>query len=135
MEIVCIDYPSLEPSKGGVEKIIVITDHIARYAQAIPTRNQTARNAAREMFDNIIVHYGFPACTHSDQSQCFESNLVEELCTIANVENSCTTPYHPKGNGQVKRFNQTFLQMFGTMEESKKSDWKAYSGWNRNMLF
>ena len=128
MEIVCIDYPSLEPSKGGVENIIVITDHIARYAQAIPTRNQTARNTAREMFDNFIVHYGFPACLHSDQGQCFESNLVEELCTIANVEKSCTTPYHPMGNGQVKRFNQTLLQMFGTMEESKKSDWKAYSG-------
>ena len=126
MEIVCIDYLSLEPSKGGVENILVITDHFTRYAQAIPTKNQTARTTARVLFDNFIVHYGFPARIHSDQGQCFESNLIRELCTIADVEKSRTTPYHPMGNGQVERFNQTLLQMLGTLEESKKSDWKTH---------
>ena len=126
MEIVCIDNLSLEPSKGGVENILVITNHFTRYAQAIPTRNQTARTAARVLFNNFIVHYGFQARIHSDQGQCFESNLIKELCTIANVEKSHTTPYYPMGNGQVERFNQTLLQMLGTMEESKKSDWKAH---------
>ena len=30
------------------------------------------------------------------------------------------------GNGQVERFNQTLLRMLGTLENSKKSDWKPY---------
>ena len=30
------------------------------------------------------------------------------------------------GNGQVERFNQTPLQMLGTLEETKTSDWKAH---------
>ena len=126
MEIVCIDYLSLKPSQGGVENILVIMDHFTQYAQAIPSRNQTARTAARVLFDNFIVHYDFPARINSDQGQCFESNLIKEMCTIANVEKSCTTPYHPMGAGQVVGFNQTLLQMFGTMEESKKSDCKAH---------
>ena len=66
-DILCIDYLSLEPSKGGVENILVSTDHFTRYAHAISTRNQKARTAARLLFDNFIVHYGFPACIHSDQ--------------------------------------------------------------------
>ena len=126
MEIVCVDYLSLERSKGGFENVLVITDHFSRYAQAFPTKNQTARTTARVLFDQFIVHYGFPARIHSDQGQNFESKLIQELCLIAGVEKSHTTPYHAMGNGQVERFNQTLLQMLGTLEEYQKSDWKAH---------
>ena len=126
MEIVCLDYLSLERSKGGFENVLVITDHFSRYAQAFPTKNQTAKTTARILFDQFIVHYGFPARIHSDQGQTFESNLIKELCSIAEVEKSRTTPYHAMGNGQVERFNQTLLQMLGTLEEYQKSDWKAH---------
>ena len=126
MEIVWVDYLSLERSKGGVENILVITDHFSRYAQAIPTRNQTAKTMARVLFDNFIVHYGFPARIHSEQGQNFESNLIKELCQIARVEKSRTTPYHPMGNGQVERFNQTLLKKLWTLEEYQKSDWKTH---------
>ena len=117
---------SLERSKGGIENVLVITDHFSRYAQAYPTKNQTAKTTARVLFDQFIVHYGFPARIHSDQGQTFESNLIQELCKIAGVAKSRTTPYHAMGNGQVERFNQTLLQMLGTLEEYQKSDWKAH---------
>ena len=120
MEI--LDYLSLERSKGGVENILVITDHFSKYAQDLPITNQIARTTARVLFDNFVVHYGFPARLHSDQVQTFESKLIEELCKIAGTEKSRTTPYHPMGNGQCKRFNQTLLKMLGTLEEYQKSD-------------
>ena len=126
MEVLCLDYLSLERSKGGFENILVITDHFSRYAQAIPTRNQTAKTTARVLFDHFVVHYGFPARIHSDQGQNFESNLIKELCKVAGIDKSRTTPYQPMGNGQCERFNQTLLQMMGTLEDYQKSDWKAH---------
>ena len=125
-EIVDTDYLSLERSQGGIEHVLVMTDYFSRYAQAFPTKNQTVKTAAMVLFDNFIVHYCFPARIHSDQGQCFESKLIEELCRIDGVEKSRTTPYHPMGNGQVERFNQALLQMLGTLENYQKSDWKAH---------
>ena len=126
MELVCIDFLSLERSKGGHEHILVITDHFTRYAQAFPTRNQLAKTTAKILFDNFIVHYGFPARLHSDQGRNFESNVIKKLRSLAGVEKSRTTPYHPMGNGIVERFNATLLNMLGTLESHQKDDWKTY---------
>ena len=60
LELVCIDYLSLERSKGGYESILVITDHFTRYVIAIPSRNQTAKTTAEAFFNNFVVHYGLP---------------------------------------------------------------------------
>ena len=60
LELVCIDFLTLEMSKGGYQNILVITDHFTRYAHAIPTRNQTARTTAEALCNGFIVHYGMP---------------------------------------------------------------------------
>ena len=116
MELVCIDFLTLERSKGGFEKILVITDHFTRYAQAFPTRNELAKTTAKVLFENFIVHYGFPARLHSGQGRKFESSVIQELCRLAGVEKSKTTSYHPMGNGMVERLNQTLLNILGTLE-------------------
>ena len=85
-----------------------------------------AKTTAKVLFENFIVHYGFPARLHSDQGRNFESSVIQELCSLAGVEKSRTTPYHPMGNGMVERFNQTLLNMLGTLENHKKEDWKSY---------
>ena len=126
LDLVCMDYLSLEKSKGGFENVLVITDHFTRYSQAFPSRNQTAKTTAKILFENFIVHYGFPNRLHSDQGRNFTSNVIKELCKLAGVQQSRTTPYHPMGNGMVERFNQTLIKMLGTLEDKQKEDWKSY---------
>ncbi len=60
MELVCMDFLSLEESKGSYKNILVISDHFTRYAIAVPTRNQTAKTTANILFKQFICHYGFP---------------------------------------------------------------------------
>ena len=62
----------------------------------------------------------------ADQGHNFESWLIKELCKLSNIQKVQTTPYHPEINGQCERFNQTLINMIGTLETKDKQCWKDY---------
>ena len=59
LELIHLDYLKIEPSKGNIENVLVITDHFTRYAQAFPSKTQTALATAKLLWNNFILHYGF----------------------------------------------------------------------------
>jgi len=126
LELVCFDFLTLEPSKGGFGNVLVITDHYTKYAIAIPTRNQTAKTTAEVFYNEYILHYGIPTRLHSDQGANFESEIIKELCKLTNMKKTHTSIYHPQGNAGPERMNRTLLNMLGTLENSQKADWKRY---------
>lgn len=129
MDLVCIDFLSLEPDSKGISNILVVTDHFTRYAQAFPSRNQTARSVAKILVDKYFVHYGLPGRIHSDQGRDFESHLIKELLLLLGIRKSRTTPYHPQGDAQPERFNRTLLSMLGTLGCEKKRQWSQHVGY------
>ena len=122
MELVCMDCLSLELSKGGYQNILVISDHFTKFAMAVPANNQTAKTTAEALFNGFILHYGLPLRLHSDQGAHFQGSVIQELCKLTGIQKSLTTPYHAMGNGLVKYFNKTLLNMMGTLEPSKKTN-------------
>ena len=106
--------------------MLVVTDHFTRYAQAFVMTSQTAHTVAVTLYEKYLVHYGWPEILHSDQAGNFESKLIVELCKIAQVQKIRTTPYHPKGNAQCKRFNRTLLGMKGSLNPSEKRHWQDW---------
>ena len=126
MEIVYLDNLTLEPCKGKIESVLVVTDHFTRYAQAYPVRNQTAKATAKVLWEHFLRHYGFPQKFLTDQGSGYESDLFKELLDMATIEKVRTTSYHPQTNGQCERFNFTLMNMLGTLSLEKKRDWKAH---------
>lgn len=125
MELVCMDFLSLEPDSHNTKDILVITDHFTKYAVAIPTRDQKASTVAKTLWEHFLVHYGFPERLHSDQGRDFESHTIKELCALAGIRKVRTSPYHPRGN-PVERYNRTLLSMLGTLQAKEKTQWRDH---------
>ena len=58
LQLVHLDYLQIEPSKGTIENVLIVTDHYIRYAQAYPLKTQTVLATAKLLW-NILIHYGF----------------------------------------------------------------------------
>ena len=56
------------------------------YAQAIITISRTAKSTAQNLWDKFIVQYGLPKKIWTDQGCNFESDLLRELCELAQVK-------------------------------------------------
>uniref|UniRef100_A0A8C2CR87 Gypsy retrotransposon integrase-like protein 1 n=1 Tax=Cyprinus carpio TaxID=7962 RepID=A0A8C2CR87_CYPCA len=129
MDLVCIDFLSMEPDSAGISNVLVVTDHFTRYAQAFPSRNQKAQTVTKILVDKYFLHYGLPARIHSDQGRDFESQLIKELLKMMGIRKSRTTPYHPQGDPQPERFNRTLLSMLGTLGCERKRQWSKHIGY------
>ena len=47
LELIDLDYIQIEPSKGNIENVLIVTDHFTRYGQAYPSKTQTALGTAK----------------------------------------------------------------------------------------
>ena len=100
MELIHMDYLMIEANEGGKDvHNLVITDHFTWYVQAIITSSQTAKCTAKNLWDKFIVHYGLPEKILTDQGCNFESDLLKELCELAQVKKIRTSGYHPQTSG------------------------------------
>ncbi|RXN03980.1 Retrovirus-related Pol polyprotein from transposon 412 [Labeo rohita] len=84
LELVCMDFLSLEPDSSNTSNILVMTDHFTKFAFALPTPNQKSKTVARCLWDQFIVHYGIPERLHSDQGPDFEAKLIKDLLPSGN---------------------------------------------------
>lgn len=126
LDLLCIDFLSLETSKGGYSNILVMTDHFTRYSQAIPTKDQKASTTAKALISSFVNHYGMPTRLHSDQGANFESKTIQQLCQIMGIKKTHTTSYHAQGNAQAERFNRSLLSSLSCLTEEEKTRWKDH---------
>ena len=62
-----------------------------QYVQAYVMPKQTAVVIARTLWENFLVHYGWPEKNLMEEGKSFEKNLIQELCELVQVEKLCTS--------------------------------------------
>ena len=131
LELVHLDYTSIESTMElnkppVVKNVLVMTNHIMRYALAVVTKDQTAKMVMKVFYECFIAVFGVPAKLLSDRGANFTSTLVEELCSAFGIQKCRTTAYHAQCNGQVECFHQMLFRMIGKLSHDKKAQWKQH---------
>ena len=126
LDLVCLDFTKIDPSKTGKENILVITDAFTKFSLAVCTPNQTAKTVAKILVEKWFHVYGVPSQIHSDQGRCFYSNIIKALCKMYSVEQSFTSPYNPRGNAFCKHLNRMLFGLLKMLKSEEKADWPSH---------
>ena len=85
LELVHLDFLTLRGKSDSSKSVnvLIITEHFTKYAQAYVTSKKTAVVVAKTLWENFLVHYGWPEKILTDQGKSFNNNLIQELCELA----------------------------------------------------
>ena len=86
LDLVCLDFTQVDPSKWGKENVLVMTDAFTKFSVAVTTNNQQALTVAKALVERWFHVYGIPSCIHSDQGKSFDNKIVDALCKMYGVE-------------------------------------------------
>ena len=73
-----------------------------------------------------ICRYGAPQYLHTDQGRNFESKLIKEVCELLGIKKTRTSPYHPRSDGMVERFNRMLEAMSSKYVSDNQKDWDVH---------
>ena len=126
MDLVCIYFTKVDPSKDGKENILVLTDAFTKFSQAFVTPNQKAITVAKTLVDRGLYVYGIPACIHSNKGRSFDNEIMSHLHAMYGVEKSIIMPYNPHGNAPMERLIHTLIDQLKSLHKEQKSNWPLH---------
>ena len=80
LDLLCIDFLKVDPSRDGKENIMVLTDAITKFSQAFVMNNWKALTVAKILVYKWFYVYGTPAHIHSNKGQSLENAIIPS-CT------------------------------------------------------
>jgi hypothetical protein len=95
--------------------IIVAVDYFTKWAEAMPTFDNTGKIATLFKFNHIITRFGIPQAIVTDHGSHFLNFMNSELTEKLVLRHENSTPYYPQANGQVESINKFLTTMLRQM--------------------
>ena len=83
--------------------------------------------AVASVNEDIISRHGCPKKILSDRGTHFNNQVIEKLVEKFQIKHKFSTPYHPKTNGLVERFNKTICEALAKLTK-EDTNWDLHIG-------
>jgi len=119
-----MDFIEKLPPSSGYTSILVIVDCLSKQSLFIPTHDTiTSQQLAQLFILHIFSKHGVPSHVTSDRGTEFVSHFFRSLGTALDMKLHFTSGYHPKGDGQTERTNQTLEQYLRVYCNYHQDNW------------
>ena len=106
MERISIDFKGSLPTSSRNPYLRTVIDEFSRFPFAFPCPNMNTETVIK-CLEQVFSLCGMAHYVHSDRGTAFMSKDLKAYLSQKGVATSRTTPYNPRGNGQVERLNGT----------------------------
>jgi hypothetical protein len=119
-----MDFIEHLPSSSSYTSILVIVERLTKQGIFIPTHNTITSAQLAELFVlNVFSKHGVPGHVTSDRGSKFVSHFFRSLGTALDMKLHFTSGYHPEGDGQTERVNQTLEQYLRCYCNYQQDNW------------
>jgi hypothetical protein len=89
------------PSIKGHKFVLLTTDYITKWVEAIPLKKVTSENMVDFVKEHIIYRFGIPQTITTDQGTQFTSSEFTEFAESMGIKLLNSSPYYAQANGQA----------------------------------
>jgi len=119
-----MDFIEKLPSSSRFDTILIIVDRLTKQAIFILAHNTiTFTDLARLFVLHVFSKHSIPSHVTSDRGSEFVSNFFQSLGTALDMQLHFTSDYHPEGDEQTKRMNQTLEQYLHVYCNYQQDNW------------
>ncbi len=121
---ISMDFIEHLPSSHGHTSILVVVDRLSKQGIFIPTNdNIDSPGLALLFIMHVFSKHGIPSHVTSDRGSEFVSHFFRSLGKALNMNLHFTSGYHPEGDGQTERVNQTLEQYLRAYCNYQQDNW------------
>ena len=119
-----MDFIEKLPPSSGFDTILVIVDRLTKQSIFIPTVNTINTQLLAKLFVlHVFSKHGVPSHVTSDRGTEFVSSFFWTLGKALDMKLHFTSGYHPEGDGQTERTNQTLEQYLWVYCNYQQDNW------------
>ena len=119
-----MDFIEKLPPSSGYDAILVIVDRLSKQSIFIPTYDTvTSADLAQLFVMHVFSKHGVPEHVTSDRGSEFVSHFFRSLGKALDMCLHFTSGYHPEGDGQTERTNQTLEQYIRVYCNYQQDNW------------
>ena len=119
-----MDFIEQLPPSDGFTAILVVVDRLSKQVVFVPTHDTiTSPELAKLFLLHVFSKHGVPSHVTSDRGSEFVSHFFRSLGKALDMRLHFTSGYHPEGDGQTERANQTLEQYLRIYCNYQQDNW------------